>query len=280
MIASLKYRELQHKTVDTNTFMVYYKFVIQPYDHTILQMIKRTPSLTEQAKSLIKQRILNQEFNEGRIPSETDLADELGVSRTTIRDALNRLELEGTIFRKQGAGTFVNETSLQIHTRLEEIWAYESMLEAHGYAPTNKIISVEEQLPGDELAADLNLSANDTVLTIKKLFLADNQPVIYTINHIPARILTCEVADDDFHQPIYRVMSDMCRQELAYYLSEIIPLVTPGWLADTLQLSREKNAILSFEEIGYNVNNKPILKAQSYFRDDLLRLRLIRREAK
>jgi GntR family transcriptional regulator len=46
---------------------------------------------------------LNAEFEEGRIPSETDLAVELGVSRTTIRDALSRLELEGTIIRKQGA---------------------------------------------------------------------------------------------------------------------------------------------------------------------------------
>ena len=55
-------------------------------------MLRRAPSLTEQAKSYIKQRILNDEFEAGRIPSETELANELGVSRTTIRDALSRLE--------------------------------------------------------------------------------------------------------------------------------------------------------------------------------------------
>ncbi|MCB0175689.1 MAG: winged helix-turn-helix transcriptional regulator, partial [Anaerolineae bacterium] len=76
-------------------------------------MLKRAPSLTELAKSQIKERILNEEFAEGRIPSEMELASELGVSRTTIRDALSRLELEGTIYRKQGAGTFVNEAGLQ-----------------------------------------------------------------------------------------------------------------------------------------------------------------------
>ena len=152
-------------------------------------MLKRTPSLTEQAKSLIKQRIVNAEFDEGRIPSETDLANELGVSRTTIRDALSRLELEGTIIRKQGAGTFVNEASLQIHTRLEEIWQYETMLEAHGYTPTNRIISVEEQPVNLNSAPQLGLSPTDTMLQVKKLFLADNEPVILTINHIPTSII-------------------------------------------------------------------------------------------
>ena len=86
-------------------------------------MIKRNPSLTDQTKSYIKDRILNDEFDDGRIPSETELADELQVSRTTIRDALSRLENEGAIFRKQGAGTFVNKPGLQIKSRLEEIWS-------------------------------------------------------------------------------------------------------------------------------------------------------------
>jgi len=241
-------------------------------------MLKRTPSLTEQAKSLIKQRIINEEFDEGRIPSETDLANELGVSRTTIRDALSRLELEGTIFRKQGAGTFVNEASLQIHTRLEEIWLYETMLEAHGYTPTNRIISVEEQPVQLETAPQLNLSPTDTVLQVKKLFLADNEPVILTINYIPTHFISGTHTSNSFHQPIYKFMDEFCQQNLAYYLSEMQPLIAPDWLVDILNLPQQPTALIAFEEIGYNLENEPILKTHSFFRDDLLRLRLIRRE--
>ena len=64
---------------------------------------------------------------------------DLGVSRTTIRDALSRLEHEGSIYRKQGAGTFVNEPGLQIKSRLEEMWSYEEVLRDHGYTPSVRV---------------------------------------------------------------------------------------------------------------------------------------------
>ncbi|MFQ5575426.1 MAG: GntR family transcriptional regulator [Anaerolineae bacterium] len=241
-------------------------------------MLKRTPSLTEQAKAHIKQRIINAEFDEGRIPSETTLANELGVSRTTVRDALSRLELEGAVFRKQGAGTFVNEAGLQIKSRLEEIWTYEAMLRAHGYSPSNRIIGVQEQPAGSGIAADLDLAPGESLRVVTKLFLADERPVILTVNHIPADIIGHACAGDDFHQPIYRVLAQFCGQHLSYYLSDIVPLQAPPWLAERLELPPHKTTLLSFDEVGYNQDNRPIIKAYSYFRDDLLRLRLIRRE--
>jgi GntR family transcriptional regulator len=105
-------------------------------------MIKRSPSLTDQVKAHIKQQILDNAYEDDRIPAEMDLAEELGVSRTTVRDALSRLENEGVIFRKQGAGTFVNRPGLQIKSRLEEIWSYEAVLEDHGYEPSTRILNV------------------------------------------------------------------------------------------------------------------------------------------
>jgi GntR family transcriptional regulator len=240
-------------------------------------VLKRSPSLTEQAKSYLKQRILNAEFEDGRIPSETDLANELGVSRTTIRDALSRLELEGVIYRKQGAGTFVNEAGLQLKSRLEEIWGYEAMLEAHGYTPTTRITRVDQQPAGPKIAQDLNLSPGASLLIIQKLFLADDQPVIFTINHLPINLIKLPYTRADFNLPMYHFLPEFCQQHLAYYLSEIVPLNASAELAEMLHLQPNK-ALLCFEEIGYNQDNVPILKAYSYFRDDLLRLRLIRRE--
>ncbi len=109
-------------------------------------MIARNPSLTDQVKAHIKQRIAEEEFEDGRIPPEVELAADLGVSRTTVRDALTRLENERVIYRRQGAGTFVNEQGLQIKSRLEEIWSYEDVLEDHGYTPSVRVASHEPNL--------------------------------------------------------------------------------------------------------------------------------------
>ncbi len=240
-------------------------------------MLQRTPSLTEQTKSYIRTRILNDEFTDGRIPSETILADELKVSRTTIRDALSRLETEGTIFRKQGAGTFINKPGLQIKSRLEEIWSYEDVIRAHGYSPSTKILSLRTEPAGDKTAASLEISPDAEVLVVKKLFLADDQPVILANNRISTDLFNKPYTAQDFRTPVYQFLESNGRNRLAYYLSDIIPIIAAAELAAILHIE-PNTALISFSEIGYDADNKPVIKSTSCFRDDLLRLRLIRKQ--
>lgn len=240
-------------------------------------MLKRTPSLTEQAKLHIRQKIMSNAFADGRIPAETDLAEQLGVSRTTVRSALNRLESEGIIFRKQGAGTFVNEAGLQIKSRLDEIWSYEAMLADHGYTASTKILSVDTETADDALASRLHLSPGVEILVVVKLFLADNQPVILAHNYIPKHLLGGEVTAVDFQRPIYDFLWQHSGEHLSYYLSEIVPISADERIVAELKVPPQK-PLIAFHEIGYNDNNDPILHATSCFRDDFIRLRLIRRQ--
>ncbi len=241
-------------------------------------MITRNPSLTDQVKTNIKERIVNDEFDEGRIPPETELANDLGVSRTTVRDALSRLENEGAIFRRQGAGTFVNPPGLQIRSRLEEIWSYEQVLEDHGYSPSVKVLSSHAR-PADAATTEaLALEKNAQVLFIEKLFLEDDEPVMLTINRIPIKIVHDAEYEADEAIPVYEFLEDHCDRTLGYYLSEIIPVSLSAGIARSLGVKRGTPTI-SFDEIGFDQNNEPIVRATSYFRDDLLRFRLIRRRS-
>lgn len=239
-------------------------------------MLKRSPSLTEQVKTHLKEQIVGGEFADGRIPSEFDLAQELGVSRTTIRDALSRLENEGSVFRRQGAGTFVNEPGLQIKSRLEEIWSYEAVLEAHGYQPTVTLLLVKNEVPKEEIQQLLDLKPGEKVTVIKKLFAEDHEPVVVTENLIPSRLFATMPDSDQYCLPVYRLLEDFCQERLNYYLSEIVPVKVGKRLAETLAV-KPQSALLSFEETGYSDDNQPILWSKSIFRDDLLRFRLIRR---
>jgi len=243
-------------------------------------MLRRAPSLTDQVKAHVKDMIVNGEFPGGRIPPEMELAEALGVSRTTVRDALSRLEMEGTISRRQGAGTFVNNPVLQIRSRLDEIWSYEAMLEAHGFAPAARVIdaveTVASALAQRDAAADLQLDSADSVLFVRKLFLENDVPVILALNVVPGSLLAEPYERDELARPIYDFLEAFGRQRLAYYVTDIVPVVAAGETAALLQVSAG-TPLVSFDETGYNEANEPILKAYSYFRDDLLRLRLLRR---
>jgi GntR family transcriptional regulator len=240
-------------------------------------MITRNPSLTDQVKAHIKEQIVNDEFEDGRIPPEAALAEDLGVSRTTVRDALGKLEHEGAIYRKQGAGTFVNEAGLQIKSRLEEIWSYEQVLEDHGYTPAVKVLTDEVLTVNDDTAEALHLDKGTDVLVIEKVFLENRTPVVLTRNRIPAALL--EDADRKHDaMPIYEFLEEYCDRRLSYYVSEIVPIAFDTDQAKKLGVKKGTLG-LSFVEVGFDQNNEPVVHATSYFRDDLLRFRLIRRKA-
>ena len=251
--------------------------IIQQYDPGQPEiLIDRSPSLTDQVKTHLKERIVDGEFEEGRIPSETELATELGVSRTTVRGALAILEQEGAIYRKQGAGTFVNEPGLQIKSRLEEMWSYEQVLEDHGYTPSVRVLSVETKPAEPAVAEDLAIVTGEPILAIEKLLLENDDPVVLTCNRIPTELLTAEVTSQH-EAPLFAFLEKHTDRHLAYYISEIVPVALADHEAGLLGVTTGTAAV-SFEEIGFDNDNHPVVRSTSYFRDDLLRFRLIRRK--
>jgi GntR family transcriptional regulator len=155
------------------------------------------------------------------------------------------------------------------------------MLEAHGFTPSTQLISVElvraDSSPFDECTAvDLQLAPEEPLLLVTKLFLENELPVILTRNSLPDRLLTETYTQDDLSRPLYEFLELFTRQRLAYYVTDIVPLVADEEIAGLLKVD-PGTPLVSFDEIGYNDNNDPIVKAHSYFRDDLLRLRLLRR---
>jgi len=86
-----------------------------------------TPSLSEQAAHVLREAILNEVFKPGEKLVERTLADQTGVSRTSIREALSKLEAEGLITRVQGRGMYV---SLLSESEARAIYEARAILES------------------------------------------------------------------------------------------------------------------------------------------------------
>lgn len=241
-------------------------------------MITRGPSLTEQVRQHIKQAIIDGDFEEGRIPPETELAAGLGVSRTTIRDALSRLEHEGAIVRRQGAGTFINPHGLRIKTRLEEMWSYEEMLKDHGFTPSVRVIKAAAEPAAPDTIEALGLEGDETVVAMEKVFYEDDDPVVLTYNFVPARLVDDEVSKRDAESPIFEFLEEHTGLQLANYVSEIVPVLLTEERASLLGVE-PGTAAISFDETGFSTDGQPLVHSRSMFRDDLLRLGMMRRRA-
>ena len=114
-----------------------------------------------------------------RLPPEHEVAQMLGISRGTLRTALQRLEDTGEIVRKQGSGTFVGRVAVpsQLGERLERLEPYSSLAKRRGVTLTATNLRIEERAVGPEVGEPLELDPSTPVTTIFRVLLASASPV-------------------------------------------------------------------------------------------------------
>ena len=151
-----------------------------------------------------------------RLPAEVDLAAELGVSRTVIRDALSEMERAGYIERVRGIGTVVNRSVLNLRSRLDQKLEYYPLIRSFGSYPHADGIQIYPVRAGEELARDLAIEPGDDVICIKKRILADTTPVIYSIDYLPRALFgNRDYTRIDLSGDVFDVLERECRQQVA-----------------------------------------------------------------
>ncbi|GAB3282654.1 GntR family transcriptional regulator [Parasphingorhabdus pacifica] len=115
------------------------------------------------------------------IPTERTLATEFDVSRTTVRQALAELTVEGRLLRVQGKGTFVAKPKVAQRLQLS---SYTEDMRAQGRQPTSRLLEVVEEPSGHELAALLGSRPGETALRLRRLRMADGEPMAIETTHL------------------------------------------------------------------------------------------------
>jgi GntR family transcriptional regulator len=120
-----------------------------------MQIDKKSPiPVYYQLKNIISKMIADGEYTEGSlIPSERELGDTLGISRMTVRQALNSLVNEGFLYREKGRGTFVARTKIE----QKNIMSFSEIVAGRGMKPSAKLLYFEKEEPGDEIRGILEL---------------------------------------------------------------------------------------------------------------------------
>ena len=127
-----------------------------------------------------------------RLENEIDLADQLGLSRQTMRRAIEYLVGRGLLLRKRGIGTQVVQAKV---TREVELTSLYDDLAKTGRNPSTTVVSFGTEPAPDALAAELGLVAGTPVYVFERLRYAGAEPLALMRNHVPEHLMRLSPAD-------------------------------------------------------------------------------------
>jgi DNA-binding GntR family transcriptional regulator len=136
------------------------------------------------------------------LPSDAMLCEEFGVSRMTARNAVQRLVQEGIVYRVPGRGTFVAEPP--VHRQAGNLLSFTEEMRRRGRVPSSRLLGRDVREPGPAEASRLQLAPGEAVIALRRLRVADDEPVAIEEAVFPAaRIAALLQAADLEHASLH-----------------------------------------------------------------------------
>ncbi|WMC93926.1 GntR family transcriptional regulator [Kineothrix sp. MB12-C1] len=229
----------------------------------------RIPKYFVLKKELI-QKIEEEEYGPSTlIPSERELMEQYQVSRITVRKAIDELVAGGYLYRIQGKGTYVKNDEVYSQNLFAITSCTEDVIRL-GKTPSKKV-TVSEVIAADaKRARILNVAANDKLLRLGRITMADGEPLNYTITYLPQKIFPGIEQYDFNEQPLYQLIQNQYHVKFAKSRRTLEAVLTDEEIAEYLDIDEQLPVIL-FGCVTYGVVNGkeiPIEYFQCYYRTD------------
>ena len=202
------------------------------------------------------------------IPSERQLTVELGVSRLTVRAALDELVREGYLVRRRGAGTFVAEPKVAKGMTTSSI---SEDMRQRGLTPASRTLELEVVPAGARLGRILHVSPSEPVVAAKRLRLADGEPMAIELLHVRASLVPELTALDLEQESFYELLEHRYEIAIAGGTQTVEPTVTNEEEYAALGVPLHSPALL-FERVTRAPNGEVVEFTVSTYRGDRYRL--------
>jgi len=145
-------------------------------------------TLTEIAEQELRQAITQGTFRRGsQLPTEAELCQMLGVSRTVVREALRVLEEDGLVARRHGVGTFVRDHP--ILKNLNFNFGITEMIESAGLTSGTSHLAIQSETADHEKAEQLGVALGTPLVTVERVRTADGRPVVYSLDTLAESLM-------------------------------------------------------------------------------------------
>ena len=206
-----------------------------------------------------------------RLPPERHLAEQLGVSRMTVRQALGALERDGLVRRVVGrsGGTFVSDSVVERLTT-SSARGVSAELRRQGLAGGVELISVDVEPVRRRAASALELARGERVIVIVRLRLAAGKPLAIERSSLPARLFP-DLEDMDLGGSLYDLMAEGFGRRPVRAVERLETVEARPSDARALGIRRGAPVLL-VERVGYASDGTPVEFARDRFRGDRTRI--------
>lgn len=225
--------------------------------------------LAEQFEAVIRSGALEPH---SRIPSEEALGEMFGVSRPVVRNAMQTLASRGLIVKVHRKGLFVGSPPLETDFLTANLSVYDDMV-ARGHKVTTETFEFKRTSPSEDEREALQLSADDGVVRIRRVFRMEKQPITYTEISLHGGRLPGFEALDIEDRSILGLIRERYGLRLRRAERWFKAVVAPEDISKVMDVPAG-TPMIWIESIAYDAKNSPLEFYRAYYNSDIARMHL------
>lgn len=207
-----------------------------------------------------------------KLPTEGELSKRFGVSRATVREAVRGLVEAGYVTRRRGSGSYVAERRRMPHG-LDSTLSYLAMIESAGAHPGMRVLdAVFEQ--STKIDSALQVGRGEMVLAVERVRTADDRPVIYSRDRIPARLLKADLDLSNLDPSLFALLR-ASGHAADHATATLRAVASTNFTAKVLGVRRGK-PLLYIEEIDYDRDGTPVMLSREWHVSEAFDVRINR----
>jgi GntR family transcriptional regulator len=225
-------------------------------------------TLTDQTVLAIQEAIHLGKFPPGsQLPSEMELLQMMGISRTTLREALRILEEQRLIRKIRGRGTFVLERA--IIKDLSQNFGITEMISQAGYTPGTRDFKIFSDKASKSLAEKLSIREESPIVVIERVRTANDTPIVWTRDILPQEYLGNWMPTNGNLKGIslYECLKRYANIRILDGVASFNPVQASREIAEKLSINRN-TLLLLIEQVDHDPNQRPVLYSAEYHLTD------------